>query len=66
MCFRKNLEHHLPNEVFRVLSFHFFWSDINGYDNRADLYIYIHTQDSRYITYPKKCVTNDGKGIFSR
>ena len=30
------------------------------------LYIYIHTQDSRYITYPKKCVTNDGKFFFSR
>ena len=51
---------------FFVLFLPFFWSDMNGYDNLVLTYIYIHihTQDSRYITYPKNCVTDHGKGVF--
>ena len=56
MCFRKNLEHHLPNEVFRVLSSIFFgriWMDMTTV--QIFIYIYTHARFSVYNLSKKMC-----------
>ena len=50
---------------FFVLFLPFFWSDMNGYDNRADLYIHTHARFPVYNLSSKMC-DQWRKGFFSR